>query len=125
MDITANKLLEKCIAQLHQGELTEASLRGAFDEWRAGKKTRQNILYLLANSTSLQSTVQSMTLYENGVLSDGPIDPAEWPYQKISDAVDDGWRIVQFPSPPPLFLDQKQRFVPCEFILEKLVEVTS
>lgn len=125
MDTAITRLLENCVAQLLRGELTEASLRDAFVEWESGKKTKQNILYLLANSTSLQSTVQSMTLYEDGVLSDGPTNAGDWPYQKISDAVDDGWRIVQFPAPPPLFLDQKQRFVPCEFILEKLVEVPS
>ncbi|RAP77912.1 hypothetical protein [Paenibacillus montanisoli] len=123
MNSAFDRVLETCITKLERGELTSESLREAFKEIISEKKIKQSILVLLAGSTSLYSTVHSMFMYENGVLSDGPVDSKEWPYQKVSDAIDDGWRLIQFPTPPAIFLDQKQRFVPCEFVLEKIVEV--
>lgn len=84
---------------------------------------RQNVLYLFCSNASLQSSVQGMSIFENGVLSDGSANAKEWPYQTVAAAINDGWRVVQFPQPGVSSPDDRQRYVPCEFILEKIVEV--
>src|SRR5690348_11523651 len=86
---------------------------------------RQNLLYLIGTSTSLNSSVVGMSIFENGELSDGPADTSKWPYRSVADALNDGWRIIQFPIIvlPPMELGL--RYVPCEFILEKIVALPS
>ena len=87
-------------------------------------KTRQNILYLQCGTTSITSKAIGMAIVDNGVLSDGPIDPKDWPYKTVLEAINDGWRVIQFPLITTATVDNRLRYVPCEFILEKIVEVT-
>lgn len=81
---------------------------------------RQDLLYLQVVSTSLASPVLGMLLVENGVISDGPQEPGEWPYRSVLDAIRDGWRVVQFPN-MALMTDESRTYgLGCEFIMEKL-----
>ncbi|RAP77918.1 hypothetical protein [Paenibacillus montanisoli] len=120
MKLSITSIQERCLLKLRNGELTEQELAEAFT---AGRNTRQKLLFLVAVGSAVSATIQSMSLYENGVISDGPADPAEWPYQTVSDAILDGWRVVQFPISFPLPQDGKLRYIPCEFVLEKIEEV--
>lgn len=121
---TIREQVERCIEELRRGELTEEGLQGVLDsidrrrEGR-GRKRRQDLLYLQTRSTSIDYPVLGMRILENGVLSDGPRDPDEWPYKTVLEAVNDGWRIIKFPE-MALLLDESRSFgLACEFILER------
>jgi hypothetical protein len=103
-----------------QGQLTDMD----FDELEGllanGGPPRQQLLYLQAGSTSPLSRVVGMALFVPGERHDNyPLDAEEFPYQTVIQAVEDGWRIVQFPVPPTDFSDQTVDYVGFEFILEK------
>lgn len=116
--------VERCIEELRRGELTEEGLQGVLDSIdrrreQRGRKRRQDLLYLQTRSTSIDYPVLGMRILENGVLSDGPRDPDEWPYKTVLEAVNDGWRIIKFPE-MALLLDESRSFgLACEFILER------
>lgn len=120
--------VERCIEEFRRGELTEEGLQGVLDSIdrrreRRGRKQRQDLLYLHTRSTSIDYPVLGMRILENGVLSDGPRDPDEWPYKTVVEAVNDGWRIIKFPE-MALLLDESRSFgLGCEFILERTREV--
>ena len=120
--------VERCIEEFRRGELTEEGLQGVLDSIdrrreRRGRKRRQDLLYLHTRSTSIDYPVLGMRILENGVLSDGPRDPDEWPYKTVVEAVNDGWRIIKFPE-MALLLDESRSFgLGCEFILERTREV--
>lgn len=81
---------------------------------------RQDVLYLQTQSTSPGSTVVGMLLIEDGVLSEGPLDPDDWPYQTVVEAIRDGWRIISFPNMALLTVDEKEFYgLGFEFILER------
>ena len=111
--------VERCIAELRAGELAEASLHGiitALDEQTA---QRQALLYLQANTTSVTGDVVGMLLVQNGEVSEGPANPDEWPYPTVLAAMQDGWRVIQFPD-LALTLDESRTYgLGYEFILEK------
>jgi len=119
--------VERCIEEFRRGELTEEGLQGVLDSIdrrreRRGRKRRQDLLYLHTRSTSIDYPVLGMRILENGVLSDGPRDPDEWPYKTVVEAVNDGWRIIKFPE-MALLLDESRSFgLGCEFILERTRE---
>ena len=120
--------VKRCIEEFRRGELTEEGLQGVLDSIdrrreRRGRKRRQDLLYLHTRSTSIDYPVLGMRILENGVLSDGPRDPDEWPYKTVLEAVNDGWRIIKFPE-MALLLDESRSFgLGCEFILERTREV--
>ena len=119
---TPQALVQRCIERLRDGDLTEDDLRGVLDalERRRGKRSRrQDILYLQTRSTSIDYPVLGMKILENGVLSDGPRDPDQWPYATVLDAVNDGWRIIKFPEMTPLLDETRSYGLPCEFVLER------
>ena len=71
MGSTIEHQIERCIAELKQGTLTEKGLRRIVevaDEARAV----QDLLYLHASTSSLISEVLAMRIVENGEISDGP-----------------------------------------------------
>jgi hypothetical protein len=47
------------------------------------------------------------------------LEPREFPYQTVMEAVEDGWRVVQFPTPATAFADDRVDYLGFEFILEK------
>ncbi len=83
-------------------------------------KVRQDLLYLQAASTSLDSPVHGVLLVENGEI----VEPLEtrWPYRTVLEAIRDGWRVIQFPN-LALMMDESRTYgLGCEFILERLRE---
>ena len=80
----------------------------------------QQLLYLHTQTTGVDSEVLGMALVENGQILEGPDDPAEWPYDSVLEAMNDGWRVVKFPEMALLLQEDKTFGLGCEFILEKL-----
>ena len=66
---------------------------------------------------SIGADVVGMSMVVAGVLEDGPLDRDAWPYRTPLQALNDGWRAVQFPSVTTG--DSRDGHVYCEFILEK------
>ncbi len=118
MSTKARQLLGECIAQLKRGELTEARLRELAEVSEADGDKRQSLLYLQTSTTWVEDKVIGMVIVENGAVSDGPDDPAKWPYKTVLEAIKDGWRVIRFPVQMPVGSSYDSH-VPCEFILEK------
>jgi hypothetical protein len=118
MGSTIKNQVETCIAELKRGTLTEKSLRRIAeiaDEVRA----IQDILYLHTAANSPISEVLAMRIVESGEISDGPENPADWPYQSVLEAIRDGWRVVKFPE-LALMMDESRTYsLGFEFILER------
>ena len=111
--------VESCIEDLRRNALEEGSLRLIGELADQLAQGRQDLLYLQAAQTSVTSQVIGMSLYVDGEFSDGPDDPDDWPYQTVSAAMADGWRIIKFPE-MAILLDEKRTYgLGCEFILEK------
>jgi hypothetical protein len=118
MGSTIKNQVETCIDELKRGTLTEEGLRRIAeiaDEARA----MQDILYLHAAANSPISEVLAMRIVESGEISDGPENPADWPYQSVLEAIRDGWRVVKFPE-LALMMDESRTYsLGFEFILER------
>ena len=111
--------VEHCIAELRAGELAEASLHGILTALDEQTSQRQELLYLQANTTSVTADVVGMLLVQDGEVSEGPADPDKWPYPTVLAAMQDGWRVIQFPD-LALTLDESRTYgLGYEFILEK------
>ena len=111
--------VERCIAELRAGQLAETSLRGIIAALDAQPAPRQELLYLQASTTSVTGDVVGMLLVQDGEVSEGPADPDEWPYPTVLAAMQDGWRVIQFPD-LALSLDESRTYgLGYEFILEK------
>ena len=113
------KWIDDCIEKLNAGELTETDLRGVVAILGSEK---QLILYLYSKSTNLRSPIGGWALYD-ATAPDEPVLPSQdAPYTSVLDAVQDGWRIVQFPRPELYnFTDVDNAYLTYEFILEKFV----
>ena len=112
-----NKHVERCVAELQAGTLTEATLWNIIDV--VNQSQTQDILYLQALTNSPTSEVVGMRIIENGEISDGPADPKDWPYHTIIDAIRDGWRVIKFPE-MALMLDESRTYgLGFDFILER------
>ena len=111
--------LDDCVEKLEAGELTEADLHGVTTVLDSEK---QLLLYLYSKSTNLRSPLGGWALYD-ATASDEPVLPSQdAPYASVLDAINDGWRIVQFPRPELYnFSDVDNAYLTYEFILEKFV----
>ena len=118
MNTVAAQLLEECIEQLERGELTEERLRELGKATGENSARRQSLLYLQTATTSVTSQVIGMLLVADGEVSDGPFDPADWPYKTALDAINTGWGVIRFPA-QLLTGHSRDVHVTCEFILEK------
>ena len=67
--------IEQCIEDLRRGQLAEQSLRRLSEMLEEPEPRRQDLLYLQATSSSLESAVVGMAMVENGNVSGGPSDP--------------------------------------------------
>ncbi len=115
---TAIQQLEGCIEALREGALNEERLRAVIETLRRGGGGRQELLYLQADHTSVAAQVIGLSLVEDGeVVEQHPGDP--WPYETVLDAMNDGWRIVQFPNLALVPDENRPTGLGCEFILEK------
>ena len=77
---------------------------------------QQNLLYIQTSNTALTSNIHGMSM-----LIAGKIVEPELPfiYQTPLEAIQDGWRIIQFPN-TSLMMDESRTYgLGCEFILEK------
>ena len=115
---TAAQQLEACIEQLKRGELTEERLRDLGKALQENGSRRQSLLYLQTATTAVTSEVIGMLQVADGAVSDGPFDPADWPYKTPLDAINAGWRVIRCP-PQLLTGHDRDVHVTCEFILEK------
>ncbi|MCY3912261.1 MAG: hypothetical protein OXG43_03320 [Chloroflexi bacterium] len=112
--------LDLALAELRAGTLQESTLAAIRDEVATADGARQDLLYLQASGTDLNSEVIGMRIVLDGMVSDGPDDPDDWPYQTVLGAVRDGWRIIDFPN-LALLLDESRTYAyGAEFILEKI-----
>ena len=115
---TAIQQLEGCIEGLQKGTLEEEQLREVIETLRRGGAGQQDLLYLQADQTSVASQVIGFSLVEGGeVVEQHPGDP--WPYETVLDAMQDGWRIVQFPNLALVPDENRPTGLGCEFILER------
>ena len=112
--------LDQGIAELRAGTLQESTLAAIREELRSARNARQDLLYVQAAGTALDTQVIGMRMVTDGELSDGADDPDEWPYQTVLDAIRDGWRIIEFPN-LALLLDESRTYAyGAEFVLEKI-----
>ena len=119
MSRNMDELAQRCVDELREGTLTEEGLRRVFEALRDSGQGRQQLLYLQSLNSSVTSDVVGMSMVKNGQVSDRPLDPEEWPYQTVLEAMNDGWRVIRFPE-TALMLDESRTYgLGCEFILER------
>ena len=101
-----------------KGRWRKSELREVIETLRRGGAGQQDLLYLQADQTSVASQVIGFSLVEGGeVVEQHPGDP--WPYETVLDAMQDGWRIVQFPNLALVPDENRPTGLGCEFILER------
>lgn len=113
------QLVDRCIEDFRAGAMTEASLlklRGVLDR-PSGQ--RQHLLYLQAETSSVESSLLGMSMVVDGEVDDGPEDPDGWPYKCVLDAMGDGWRVIGFPDLGRVINMSEPQGAVCDFILEK------
>jgi len=87
---------------------------------------RQQILVLYAGTSSPDSPVGAWSFFDGtGRTSHMAGDGAKPPYSSVVAAMQDGWRVIQFPTlqAAPRGAEHDTAFLRYEFVLEKLVEV--
>lgn len=109
--------LETCLEKFRRGELSEADLAQALE--LAGKKHPQELLYLQAGNSGVDAQVIGISLVAEGKLQELPADPAQWPYQTVLEAMQDGWRVIKFPELALLLQEDQTVGMGCEFVLER------
>ena len=110
-------LVERCLEDLTQGGVKEISLRGILDA--LDERPRQQLLFLRVNGVTINTEVVGMLMLENGETHEGPLDPEDWPYKTVVDAIQQGWRVIKFPE-LALWMDETRTYeVGGEFVLEK------
>jgi hypothetical protein len=91
--------VERCLEEFMRGDLTQASLHGileAMDE----TPPRQQLLFLRVEGWTIHSGVIGMLMLDNGEINEGPLNPEDWPYKTVIDAIQDGWRVIKFLNSP-------------------------
>ena len=103
--------------KLQTGDFTEADLE-ALETLLT--EPRQLVLYLYSKSTNMRSAIASWALYDSTVPYEPTLPSQDVPYDSVIEAVNDGWRIVQFPRAELYqFSDVDNTYLGYEFILEK------
>jgi hypothetical protein len=88
---------------------------------------RQKILILYAHNPDLRSSVGAWTAYDpTGREKHTTGDSEEPPYKSVFHAMQDGWRVIQFPQQFPAYpgMEVNTSFLKWEYILEKLEDVS-
>ena len=87
---------------------------------------RQKVLILYLASSALDTPVVAWSLYD-GTGRDRPSsgDSEEPPYASVVAAMQDGWRVVQFPQQHPAHpgMEYNTSYLKYEYILEKMEEI--
>lgn len=87
---------------------------------------RQKILILYLNTPDLKSRVVAWSIFDGtGKQQHTTGDSDEPPYSSVLHAMEDGWRVIQFPQQFPAFpgMEYQTAYLKFEYILEKLEEV--
>ena len=117
MEITVKLWLDKSRKKLQAGNFTEADLQRLE---MLLIEPRQMVLYLYSKSTNMRSAIASWALYDPTVPYEPTLPSQDTPYDSVIEAVNDGWRIVQFPRAELYqFSDVDNAYLGYEFILEK------
>ena len=117
MENTVKQWLDESRKKLQAGNLTEADLQRLE---AILTEPRQMVLYLYSKSTSMRSAIASWALYDPTVSYEPTLPSQDTPYDSVIEAVNDGWRIVQFPRAELYqFSDVDNTYLGYEFILEK------
>ncbi len=117
MEITVKLWLDKSRKKLQAGNFTEADLQQLE---MILTQPRQMVLYLYSKSTNMRSAIASWALYDPTVSYEPTLPSQDTPYDSVIEAVNDGWRIVQFPRAELYqFSDIDNTYLGYEFILEK------
>ena len=82
-------------------------------------KPKQKILYLLSRRSDMRAQIVGWQLCDPGMDIEPALPSKEPPYASVIDAVRDGWRILQFPSPPAYPFTEQNSYVGYEFVLER------
>ena len=115
--------IQEWLEKFRDGTLTEDDFQrvlNRLNDQPRESQIQQKLLYLHTSTTGVNSEVLAMALVENGRIFEGPEDPAEWPYNSVIAAINDGWRVIKFPEMALLLQEDKTFGLGCEFILEKL-----
>ena len=117
MENTVKLWLDKSRKKLQVGDFTEADFQRLEVLLTA---PRQMVLYLYSKSTNMRSAIASWALYDPTVSYEPTLPSQDIPYDSVIEAVNDGWRIVQFPRAELYqFSDVDNAYLGYEFILEK------
>ena len=117
MENAVRQWLTESRKKLQTGGFTEADLQGLEVLLT---KPRQMVLYLYSKSTNMRSAIASWALYDPTVSYEPTLPSQDTPYDSVIEAVNDGWRIVQFPRAELYqFSDIDNTYLGYEFILEK------
>jgi hypothetical protein len=117
METTVKLWLDKSRKKLQAGNFTEADLQRLE---MLLIEPRQMVLYLYSKSTNMRSAIASWALYDPTVSYEPTLPSQDTPYDSVIEAVNDGWRIVQFPRAELYqFSDVDNTYLGYEFILEK------
>ena len=117
METTVKLWLDKSRKKLQAGNFTEADLQRLE---MLLIEPRQMVLYLYSKSTNMRSAIASWALYDPTVSYEPTLPSQDTPYDSVIEAVNDGWRIVQFPRAELYqFSDIDNTYLGYEFILEK------
>ncbi|MDP6985174.1 MAG: hypothetical protein QGG05_19020, partial [Candidatus Latescibacteria bacterium] len=87
---------------------------------------RQKLLVLYAHSPDLKSRVVSWATYDGtGRSSPGSGDEDKPPYGSVVAAMEDGWRVIQFPQQSMAHpgMEYHTSYLRYEYILEQLEEI--
>ena len=117
MENTVKHWLAESRKKLQAGNFTETDLQQLETLLTA---PRQMVLYLYSKSTNMRSAIASWALYDPTVPYEPTLPSQDVPYDSVIEAVNDGWRIVQFPRAELYqFSDIDNSYLGYEFILEK------
>ena len=60
---------------------------------------------------------KGMSMVVDGQFKEPPLNPDNWPYQNVCEAINDGWRVISFPDLSLLMYEDNPLGLGCEFIL--------
>lgn len=108
--------IETSRARVEAGEFSQEDL-----EALGGllSKPKQKILYLLSRRSDMQAQIVGWQLCDPGQEKKPALPSPDPPYASVIDAVRDGWRILQFPSPQSYPFTEQNSYVGYEFVLER------
>ena len=124
---TTLSVVDAAKQKIAQGNFTATDLDALIEQIRAGngvpgRKVRQRLLYLHAQTPSIRAGLVGAALHEPVPGGTSQMDPMQKDpeYATVHEAVCDGWQIIQFPLQAAPFDDREIDILGYEFILQKL-----